>query len=138
MIYRCENPAVKGYARYGGRGIEVCEAWHDFGVFIADIDRLIGPRPADRTLDRTDNDGHYEPGNVRWSTQLVQARNRSSFPNRKLMRQDVVICVVRWRLDRVSISALAREFGVHNSVLNRRMHAIYDEVFPLTVSFPIS
>lgn len=73
MLNRCYNPNVEGYPNYGGRGIEVCERWRNFRNFIADM----GPRPsAKHSLDRyPDQNGHYEPGNVRWATSAQQARN---------------------------------------------------------------
>ena len=76
MINRCGNPWNYEWHNYGGRGIRVYEPWHDVAVFIADIELLLGPRPAGMSLDRIDNDGNYEPGNVRWATAAEQARNR--------------------------------------------------------------
>lgn len=76
MVRRCTNPADPKWQRYGGRGIGVYEPWLDLAMFIADIEGSLGERPAGCTLDRKDNDGHYEPGNVRWSTALEQAANR--------------------------------------------------------------
>ena len=37
MMRRCENPQDGGYKDYGGRGIKVCDRWHDVALFIADI-----------------------------------------------------------------------------------------------------
>lgn len=89
MIARCENPQNREYHGYGGRGIAVCDEWHDVTAFIAWIETSIGPRPDGTTgtkrrmpvytLDRIDNGGNYEPGNVRWATrseQMANARRR--------------------------------------------------------------
>jgi hypothetical protein len=67
---RCTNPRRPNYPRYGGLGIEFRFA--SFEQFLA----CVGPRPSGTTLDRINSDGHYEAGNVRWSTNAVQGRNR--------------------------------------------------------------
>lgn len=77
MLQRCENPAHTGYRYYGAKGRSVCARWHDVALFIGDIERILGPRPDGMTLDRIDNDGDYEPGNVRWATAAQQVANRS-------------------------------------------------------------
>ncbi len=74
---RCLNPNNAAYGRYGGRGISVCPEWQkDFKAFYAHV----GSRP-DRyhSIDRIDNDGNYEPGNVRWATAGQQAANRRPY-----------------------------------------------------------
>lgn len=75
MVRRCEKPQAEGYCRYGARGIAVCERWHDVRLFIQDIEGSLGPRPAGMTLDRINNDGNYEPGNVRWASRWEQQHN---------------------------------------------------------------
>jgi hypothetical protein len=79
MVRRCHNPRDKNYDNYGGRGITVYERWlghKGLQTFIADLEREIGPRPPDHTLDRIDNSAGYRPGNVRWATALEQTHNR--------------------------------------------------------------
>jgi len=91
MRSRCNNPNDQSYPRYGGRGISVCERWDRFEVFLADM----GKRPAPGySLDRTDNNGNYEPGNCHWATKTDQARNRRS--NRRLTHDGRTMTLAEW------------------------------------------
>lgn len=75
MRARCLSPKHPHFHDYGGRGIGICERWSGFDAFLSDV----GPRPSsDRFLDRIDNGGSYEPGNVRWATRIEQHRNKRS------------------------------------------------------------
>lgn len=79
MLQRCYNPKSGSFKYYGGRGITVCERWEIFENFLEDM----GARPADRSLDRINNDGNYEPGNCRWATQKEQVSNQRRGPRAK-------------------------------------------------------
>ena len=70
---RCNNNRVKGYARYGAKGIQF--RFSSFEEFLKEIGKKPTPK---HTLDRIDNQGHYEPGNVRWATYTQQANNKST------------------------------------------------------------
>ena len=102
MKGRCNNPRRKGYENYGGRGIRVCEKWvNSFQSFLADV----GPAPPGCQLDRVDNNGHYEPGNVRWATRSQQMQNT----RRTKLSVDKVAEI---RASSLSMYALARRYGV--------------------------
>jgi len=80
MIQRCTNPKNKRWAHYGGRGITVCNRWkNSFANSLADM----GERSAEKTLDRRNVDGDYEPGNCRWATPTEQAKNQRPHPVRQ-------------------------------------------------------
>ena len=72
MRNRCLNPNNEAYEYYGGRGITVCERWNSFANFLEDV----GTRPAGKSIDRINNDGNYEPNNVRWVTSSEQIKNQ--------------------------------------------------------------
>lgn len=76
MIQRCTNENVPGYKHYGGRGITFYEPWRDYRTFETWILENLGPKPEGMSLDRRDNDGNYEPGNLRWGTKQDQSVNR--------------------------------------------------------------
>lgn len=107
MLARCERPSADRYECYGGRGIRVCDAWHKFEAFLADV----GLRPSDEySIGRIDNDGHYEPGNVRWETRGDQARNKSN--NRQLTHEGRTMCIAAW----------AEIVGIESARIASRLH----------------
>jgi hypothetical protein len=83
MLDRCYNKNSIGYQNYGGRGISVCAEWKkSFTAFLQEL----GEKPNDKlSLDRINNDGNYEPGNVRWATRAQQLANRRPYRKRAKM-----------------------------------------------------
>jgi hypothetical protein len=106
---RCFNPKTKGYINYGARGISVCQRWAEsFGAFLADM----GPKPGpDYSIERIDNDGHYEPSNCKWAKKKEQARNRRT--NRMIEFQGKTQCLIEW----------AEELGINKNTLRIRLNA---------------
>lgn len=107
MRMRCALPTHHKYPRYGGRGIKVCDRWQTFANFVEDM----GERPSGGTLGRIDNDGGYEPGNVRWESSSQQQRNTSR--TRLLTFGEKTQSMADW----------ADEIGISYDVLNHRINA---------------
>ena len=76
MKQRCLDPNGIGWKYYGGRGVTIHEPWLGFVNFRDWIIANIGRPPAGLSFDRINNEGNYEPGNVRWATRTMQNRNR--------------------------------------------------------------
>lgn len=77
MKDRCGNPRNKRYEDWGGRGITVCDEWkNDFQAFYDYVSKLPHFGEAGYSLDRINNDGNYEPNNVRWATRIEQNSNK--------------------------------------------------------------
>ncbi len=72
MRDRCNNPNIKCWKNYGGRGIKVCPEWDDFTVFLRDM----GEASPGLSLDRIDNDLGYFAENCRWTDRKTQNMNR--------------------------------------------------------------
>jgi hypothetical protein len=84
MLHRCDKRSS-----YYQAGISVHPEWvRDPWAFFRYMEAELPPRPLDEyvtiggrrirryTLDRINNDGNYEPGNVRWLDRAEQNRNR--------------------------------------------------------------
>jgi hypothetical protein len=107
MIQRCTNQNDQDYPDYGGRGICVCPRWlSSFADFLSDV----GPRPsAEHEIDRINNNGHYEPGNVRWVSHQRNCRNRRS--SRLLTHDGRTMTLTEWAI----------AIGISNRTLRSRL-----------------
>ena len=85
MKNRCLNKKSPSQKYYFRRGIKICREWQNsFEKFF----QHIGPKPeGDYSLDRINNDGNYEPGNVRWATRKQQINNRGKIRKRRKKRE---------------------------------------------------
>lgn len=111
MIRRCTNPNVKEANNYIGRGISVCSDWrNDFQKFYDYVRKLPHYKEDGYSLDRIDNNGNYEPGNVKWSTKEEQANNRRS--NHFIIHNGKTQSISQW----------ARELGMNQSTLYMRLN----------------
>lgn len=107
MVGRCTNPKNPAWDRYGGRGIRVCNQWLASPMAFYEY---VGTRPSpEHSIDRINNDGNYEPGNVRWASPKEQSRN---------MRKNVVL-----ELDgeKMVLQDWAKRIGVHSRTLAERL-----------------
>ena len=76
-IYRCTNKNGPKYKDYGGRGITVHPFWvTNKRSFVKYLVTLHGWNNPNLILDRIDNNGNYEPGNLKWSTDSESLDNR--------------------------------------------------------------
>lgn len=109
MKTRCYNPNFAAYARYGGRGITVCDEWcEDFPAFREWA--LTHGYDDTLTIDRIDTDKGYSPDNCRWATYKSQANNT---------RRNVVIKI---NGEAGTVAEMCRKYGVGNSFL------VYDRI----------
>lgn len=73
MLARCYNKKNPSYPDYGGRGIKVCEEWHNISNFFSDMEST---HSEDLSLDREDVNGDYSPENCYWRDHSWQMYNK--------------------------------------------------------------
>ena len=77
MVQRCTNEKMPNFHRWGGRGIKIFKPWLKFSNYEKDILAMLGPKKEGMTIDRINNDGNYEPTNVRYATTQEQQKNKN-------------------------------------------------------------
>lgn len=102
MKARCSN---KNNIFYGGKGVQVCDEWMSFEVFLKDM----GERPDGCTIDRIDPSKGYFKENCRWATSRQQCRNK---------KNNVFISVNGEKLNLVDVST---KYGIPVTTLSRRV-----------------
>lgn len=108
MKDRCSNHNVSNYHRYGGRGIRVCDEWiNDYEAFYEYSIKLY---KEGLQIDRINNDGNYEPNNIRWVTNAKNMRNSSM----AILTEEKVLQI---RKSDEQVSELAKEYGVAKSTI---------------------
>lgn len=117
---RCSNPNDKHFARYGGRGIILCNKWQSPTVFHKWC--MANGWKLGLTIERKDNDKGYSPGNCCFIPSIKQAQNRSSTI---LTATQVNEIRKRWS-DGEQQKSLAKEFGV--SITNL-WHIVHNHIW---------
>ncbi|MFZ6813567.1 hypothetical protein ACO0K3_03800 [Undibacterium sp. Rencai35W] len=125
MKARCNTPGASSYAKYGARGIKVCERWQtSFEAFLEDM----GIRPSNNhSIDRINPLGNYELTNCRWATLLEQANNKTS--NRVIEFNGTLMTLAQWsRLsgvdaDVISLRITKHGWDIQRSIFEPERHA---------------
>lgn len=118
MINRCHNPNSHAFSDYGGRGIKVCEEWHDPKVFCEWMDKHDYHKGL--SIERIDVNGNYEPSNCCLIPRSEQAWNR----------RDTIYAEIE--VKKIPIAKEARRIGISPKIANRRYHkgiCDYDKLF---------
>lgn len=118
MVQRCYNPRARSFAKYGAKGIEVCDRWRfgdgkqsAFRTFLADM----GRRPSSKhSIDRIDNQRGYDPGNCRWATAALQTRNRT------------ITIMVIYRGREMTLPDACEEAGLPHNAVRQRYYKGWD------------
>ncbi len=117
MKRRCYNSKDKSYSDYGKRGITVCDRWkNSFEAFCEDVSKLPHFNDKGYSLDRINNNGNYEPDNVRWANSKIQANNRRT--NQLITYNNKTQTIAQW----------ADEYGISYKKLWKRINTFHWDI----------
>lgn len=108
MVERCTKPYSTSFARYGGRGIQVCDRWLVFENFYQDM----GEVPDGCSIDRIDVNGNYSPDNCRWADADTQRNNKRNSVIAEI--NGVALTLAQW----------SRKLGVPKPTLYNRVNVL--------------
>ena len=122
---RCFSSNDHNYINYGARGITLYKEWiNNFESFYNYLESSIGLHPGDPySLDRINNDGNYEPGNIRWATPKQQCRNM----RRTVLTEDKVKLIRDTKQAGGSLRKLAKELEIDYSYVKKIGRGMYWE-----------
>lgn len=112
MRKRCELTTYFQYPAYGGRGIGLCDEWHDYDCF-RNWALSNGYREG-LSIDRIDVNGNYEPTNCRWTTMTEQNYNKRN--NRRIEYSGETKVMAQW----------AKEYNITSKALSKRLDLGWD------------
>lgn len=121
MIARCEYVKHPFFNCYGGRGISVCDEWHDYMSFRSWA--IENGYAENLTIDRINNDMGYAPTNCKWSTVKEQQNNKRS--NRH----------IEWNGEDRTLSEWSEITGINKTTIKERLNAGWDAEKAFT--FPV-
>lgn len=108
MMDRCYRRSAHNYQRYGGRGISVCDEWHDIRNFEKWV--LSSGYEKGKSIDRINPNGDYCPKNCRWASKKEQANNRCNSVR------------IEYKGETHTISEWSEIIGVNRSTLSNRYY----------------
>lgn len=109
MIKRCYRPNASRFERYGGRGIQICDAWlKDRSEFFRWA--LANGYAENLSIERIDANGHYSPSNCRWATGKEQANNTSRSR------------LLSWAGETLTVAQWAERLGVPGKAMQHRVN----------------
>lgn len=115
---RCYNINNRGYKNYGKRGIKMYTEWiNNYKAFKAYIQSNLGERPEGYSLDRINNDGNYEPNNLRWASSNIQNYNKRS--NINLNENEINKIIKLIKENNFTLTFIATKFNVSYSTIHR-------------------